>query len=175
MKFVVTAGHSNIDPGAMAFGKKEADIAAELRNIIALKLRDKGHRVVTDGSGSENKSLAEAMKLIGSNFAIEIHCNASTNSDARGVESIGLPHKKIACQKLSKAIASVTGDKLRGDNGWIDQSQSARGKLGFVNNGGIIVEAFFISNKESLDIYEEKKWIIADAIANVMIEHGLLV
>ncbi len=64
MEFVVTAGHCNIDPGAMAFGKKEADIAAELRNIIALKLRDKGHQVVTDGSGSENKSLAEAMKEI---------------------------------------------------------------------------------------------------------------
>ena len=172
MRFVVTAGHSNVDPGAVTNGEKEADIAVELRNIIALKLKDLGHVCITDGVGSENQTLSEAMKLIGSNLAIELHCNASTNISARGVESISLPRRKIVSQKLSKAIADVTGDKIRGDNGWIDQSKSARGKLGFVNNGGIIVELFFLSNNESLQTYEAKKWLVAQAIVDVLVKEG---
>ena len=45
MKFTVTAGHSDKDPGACANGYKEADLALWLRNTIASKLRQLGHTV----------------------------------------------------------------------------------------------------------------------------------
>ena len=59
--FVVTAGHSNTDPGAVANGHKESDIACDMRNMIASKLRALGHKVFTDGDGKENQPLSQAI------------------------------------------------------------------------------------------------------------------
>lgn len=166
MSVLISAGHGAGDPGAVAYGYKEADIVLELRDIIASKLRAAGVTVKTDGNKAENLGLRDAIKLIaGTDVAVELHCNAAANKEARGVETISLPSKKLLSQRLSKAIAGVTGDKLRGEAGWIDQSKSARGKLGFVQAGGVIVELFFLSNKESLDKYQGVKWLVGSAIA----------
>lgn len=170
-KFVVTAGHSDTDPGAVANGFKEADIAEDMRNMIAGKLRALGHAVITDGTGSYNQPLNEAIKLVKQgDLAIEIHCNAAGTSSACGVETISLPKHKEISQRISKVIANTTGDKIRGDKGWIDQSQSQRGKLGYVNAGGIIIELFFLTNKQSLDAYQSVKWVVASEITAVLID-----
>ena len=95
--FVVTAGHSNTDPGAVANGHKESDIACDMRNMIASKLRALGHKVFTDGDGKENQPLSQAIKLVSNGLAIEIHCNAASNPAASGVECISLPKHKALC------------------------------------------------------------------------------
>ena len=108
MNFVITAGHSNTDPGAVAGTRKEADIARDMRNMVALKLRQRGHTVATDGEGEVNKPLREAIALIKSGaVAVEFHCNASTNSRATGVESISLPKHKSLAQRISKCVSEV--------------------------------------------------------------------
>lgn len=169
--FVVSAGHSDVDPGAVANGVKEADIAEDLRNIVASKLREAGHTVITDGDGEVNQPLSEAVKLINrGELAIEIHCNAASAPTATGVESISLPKLKGLSQRLSKAIAAVTKDKVRGDGGWIDQSKSARGRLAFVNAGGIIIELFFLTNQHALEQYNATKWLVASAIADELVK-----
>ena len=61
--------------------------------------------------------------------------------------------------------------RLRGDNGWIDQSQSARGSLGYINAGGLIVELEFISNDDKLKTFNEKYWLAAKAVAEVIKEY----
>ena len=169
MNFVITAGHSNTDPGAVAGTRKEADIARDMRNMVALKLRQRGHTVATDGEGEVNKPLREAIALIKSGaVAVEFHCNASTNSHATGVESISLPKHKSLAQRISKCVSEVLGLPLRGDAGWIDQSASARGRLGFVNAGGVIVELFFLSNPDNLHAWDSKKWLVATAVTNAL-------
>ena len=85
------------------------------------------------------------------------------------VECISIPKDKELCQRLSNAIAATTKDNVRGDNGWIDQSKSARGKLGFVEAGGVIVELFFLSNKGDLERYEQVKWLVSDAIVGELV------
>ena len=170
-KFVVTAGHSDTDPGAVANGVTESEIAEDMRNMIAGKLRSRGHDVITDGTGSYNQPLNEAIKLVKQgDLAIEIHCNAAGTSSACGVETISLPKHKDLSQRISQAIAEITKDKVRGDKGWIDQSQSHRGKLGYVNAGGIIIELFFLTNKQSLDAYQSVKWVVASEITAVLID-----
>ena len=171
--FTVTAGHNDQDPGATYFGFKEEELMQELRNIVALKLREKGHQVLTDGGTHINEALNRAIRLIvGSAAAIELHTNASTNGAATGVEVVALPKDKSLAQALAKGIADVLGLRLRGDGGWIDQSQSHRGKLGFVYNGGLLVEVFFLSNMGDLAAYQSKKWLVAQAIADVLDQKG---
>lgn len=169
MKYVVTAGHGAGDPGAIANDVREADLMADLRNIVALKLRTAGHEVKTDGSALVNLPLVSAIALIpGSACAIELHTNAFTNPKAGGVECVALPRDRLMAQRISKAIARVLETNVRGDQGWIDQTQTARGRLGFVRAGGIVVETFFISNPVELHRYQERKWLVASAIVEAM-------
>ena len=170
----ITAGHSNSDSGATAKdGTKEADIAVKLRNAILHYLQqDKEITTRCDGYGSVNLELKEAIKLIkNSDVAVEIHTNASNNKTANGIECIALPKDKVLAQKLSAAVSKITGSRLRGDKGYITQEDSARGKLGYVSNGGLILEVFFISNDSELGVFDEKYWLIAKSIAEVLIDY----
>ena len=167
----VTAGHSNTDPGAVNGKFKEAELVSQFRNAVAYYLREAGIQYKTDGVGTLNQDLNAAIKLIkGSSVAVEFHMNAATSKQANGIETIALPKDKKLAQELSKAVADVFGSRLRGDNGWIDQSQSARGKLGFISNGGLIVELGFISNEAELAAFNTKYWSAAKAVAMVLIK-----
>ena len=168
----VTAGHSNKDPGAVNGKYKEAELVSQFRNAVAYYLREAGIQYKTDGVGILNQDLNAAIKLIkGSSVAVEFHMNAATSKQANGVETIALPKDKKLAQELSKAVADAFGSRLRGDNGWIDQSQSARGKLGFISNGGLIVELGFISNEEELFQFNARYWSAAKAVAMILIKH----
>ena len=168
----VTAGHSNKDPGAVNGKFKEAELVSQFRNAVAYYLREAGIQYKTDGVGTLNQDLNSAIKLIkGSSVAVEFHMNAAASKQANGVETIALPKDKKLAQALSKAVADAFGSRLRGDKGWIDQSQSARGKLGFISNGGLIVELGFISNEAELAQFNARYWVAAKAVAKVLIEH----
>ena len=168
----VTAGHSNKDPGVVNGKFKEAELVSQFRNAVAYYLREAGIQYKTDGVGTTNQNLNAAIKLIkGSSVAVEFHMNAATSKQANGIETIALPKDKKLAQDLSKAVADAFGSRLRGDNGWIDQSQSARGKLGFISNGGLIVELGFISNEEELFQFNARYWSAAKAVAMILIKH----
>ncbi len=170
MKFTVTAGHGDKDPGAVAkSGETEARLMTELRDIVAGKLRSMGHEVKTDGAKWENWPLVRALGLIPqSDVAIELHTNAFISEKAGGVEVISLPAQKEMARNLARRIAHTLEIPVRGAGGWIDQSASARGRLAFVNAGGLIVETFFISNPMELSRYLDRKWLVASAIAETL-------
>ena len=173
MKFVICAGHSNSDPGAVRNGVTESALAVELRKIVALKLRNLGHEVYTDGTDGEgNLPLNDAIALVKKHncTALELHFNASASPSANGVECLGLVKDKKLCQNISNGIAGVLGSKVRGDNGFKTQEESARGKLGFVNAGGIIVETMFLSNDIEYLNYTNKVWLVAQAIVDALIK-----
>lgn len=168
----ITAGHSNTDPGAVNGKVKEAELVTKFRNAVAFYLREAGIATKTDGTSTRNDPLSSALKLIkGSSVAVEFHMNAATSKQANGVETISLPKDKKLAQALSKAVADALGSRIRGDGGWIDQSKSARGRLAFVSNGGLIVELGFISNDDELAAFNDKYWVAAKAVAKVLIDY----
>ena len=167
----VTAGHSNADPGAVNGQHIEANLAADMRNMVAFYLKQEGIEVCTDGEGHRNLSLNHAITLIkGSKVAVEFHCNASNDKRANGVEALSQPKDKVISQDLCQAVASEMGSKLRGERGWKPENSGQHHRLAFVRNGGIILELFFISNDEELKIWYQKKWLIAKAVAAVLIK-----
>lgn len=172
MKFTVTAGHSAYDPGAVApTGETEAALMVELRDIVASKLQALGHTVATDGGWRRNLPLANAMLLVpGSVAAIELHTNSVDNPTARGVEVVSLPAQRELARTIARRIAHTLGIPVRGHGGWIEQGQTARGKLGFVRVGGLVVECFFLSNPAELALYQARKWPVASAIVAALTE-----
>lgn len=170
---VLTAGHSSTDTGACSGGYTEAGLMLELRDVTAEMLRDMGHVVIEDGGDGENLPLRHAISLIGQGaIALELHTNASDNPTARGVEAISLPDQRRLSQRLAQRVADVLGTRVRGAGGWIDQSQSARGRLGYVNAGGVILETFFISNPTERATYFERLPDVAMAIADTLHEEA---
>lgn len=170
MKITVTAGHGGSDPGAVSGSHNERDLMVQLRDIVATKLRVAGHDVKTDGGKLQNLPLVHALTLVpGADCAIELHMNAAASPKARGVEVVSLRRDKLRAQKIAQAIAKVMDAPLRGDGGWIDQEQTARGRLGFVRAGGLVVEVCFISNHDELYRYLERYWLVATAIADAVV------
>ncbi|OAM15241.1 N-acetylmuramoyl-L-alanine amidase [Eikenella corrodens] len=168
----VTAGHSNKDPGAVNGLFREADIAQEMRNMVALYLRQKDIAVKTDGEGKGNLPLPAAIKLIsGSKAAVEFHCNAFSKPSAGGCEALSQPKDRALSQRLCKAVSDVMGIPTRGtDGGWKNEGSGQHSRLGYVRNGGIILELFFISNPAELAVWQDKKWLVAKAVAEVLAE-----
>lgn len=164
----LTAGHSNRDPGAVNGDDREADIAQDMRNIVASILRnDYGLTVRTDGEGKGNLPLDKALTLIrGSEVAIEFHTNAAANKAATGIEALSTPKNKRWCQVLCKAVADATGWKLRGDKGFKPDNAGQHSRLAYAQHGGIVFEPFFISNDADLALFKQRKWVICRAIAN---------
>lgn len=171
---VLTAGHSNTDPGAVSGGYAEADLMLELRDRVADELRDLGHIVIEDGSDGENLPLRHAISLVRQGaLAVELHTNAHSDPAARGVEAISLPPLRRFSQRLSQAVADVLETRVRGDNGWIDQSRSFRGRLGYVEGGGVILETFFLSNPRERAKFIDRMPHVAEAIADAIHEEML--
>jgi N-acetylmuramoyl-L-alanine amidase len=170
--YTITAGHSNTDPGNTWNGYKEAELMLELRYILAAKLRFTGHQVREDGPQGVNWALSDAQRLIaGADVALELHTNASSNTLASGVEVVALSAHKTLAQRLAHAIGSVLQIPTRRDHGWYPHEQCAaeRGfQPGFSKRGGLIVEVFFQSNEDDLRKYQERKWLVASAIARAL-------
>lgn len=166
---LISAGHSDKDPGAVAGGVTEEGYAQELRNLISEHLAAMSIPHCMDGRSDVNLPLTEAIKLAkGSDIAVEIHCNASTNPAATGIECISLPPRKAFAQKLAAVASSTLRLRLRGEGGWIDQSKSQHTRLGFVEAGGLILEVVFLSNSLDLAAMQTYKNLLARNIAEVI-------
>ena len=169
MRYTVTAGHGGGKPGASYFGLTEAALMAELRNYVAMRLRERGHEVNTDGDGDENESLAQALERIaGADVAIELHTNASVDPRATGVEVVSLRQHTALSQRIAQAIASTLGLKVRGLKGWKPPEETPHRSLAFCDRGGLVVEVFFLSRRADLDLYQARKHDVAEAIAQAV-------
>lgn len=169
----ITAGHGGSDPGAVYGGFTERELMTDLRDMTRLHLRKIPDLTVrADGAWGVNDPLASALHLIaGSSVAIELHCNAATVPQANGVEVVAGEANAPLARKLAKAIAGALGSRVRGDGGWIDQAQTARGRIGFVARGGLVVEVFFLSNPDELKRYLQKSGEVAKVIAATIAQH----
>lgn len=161
----ISAGHSEADPGAVAFGRREADIACEFRNIVSFYLqRDKvSHEL--DGFGTVNMPLREVVKRSRKHKrSIEIHCNAGPPT-ATGVEILCGPKDNAVAAQLCASISVNLGIRNRGVK---PENAGQHSRLAFVQAGGMILELFFLSNRQDLLAYDNRKWLAARGVAEIL-------
>lgn len=162
----ISAGHSNSDPGAVANGKREADIAVEMRNIVSFYLTRAGIKHELDGSGTKNLPLKEVVKQSRKHkVSVEFHCNASGTLSATGVEVLCALKDEMLAMDICEAISDTLGIRNRGVK---PEGAGQHHRLAFVQAGGMIVELFFLTNAKDLAKYEERKWLVGKAIASVL-------
>lgn len=164
----LSAGHSEVDPGAVAFRRREADVAVEVRNMVAFYLQQAGVAFEMDGTGTKNMPLNQAVvKAKKHPIGVEFHCNAAENPSATGCEVLAGQKDMMFAASISRAIASSLGIRDRGAK---PENAGQHHRLAFIRAGGMIVELFFLTNKQDLARYDEKKWLMAKAIADVIIQ-----
>jgi N-acetylmuramoyl-L-alanine amidase len=163
----ISAGHSDFDPGAVGNGHTEAYIVLEFRDMLADYLSDK---LVfgSDGDVGQNLPLRQAAKLASRHdVAIELHLNAASPG-ASGVETLSKPEDYNLGRKLCMAIADTLAIPSRGAK---PENSGQHSRLAFVSDGGgVIVELFFVTNKNDLAAYQRCKHELAEAVANVLID-----
>lgn len=163
----ISAGHDDLDPGAVGHGYTEADIALEFRDLLANYLRP---RVVfsKDGARDQNLPLRTAVKLAAKHdVAVEFHCNAF-NGTATGVETLSRPEDYALGNRLCAAISEALGIANRGAK---PEGSGQHSRLAFASQGGgIIVELFFIDNRSDLDRYFANRQAVIESIGGVLID-----
>lgn len=170
----ITAGHSSTDPGAVNGKRTEAQIVQDMVKMVSVYLERAGIAFETDILDGVNQPLATAIKVAKRNdIAMEFHCNAAASSKATGVEVLASEKHKPLAQEVAKAIGDVLEITLRGVGGWKSEGSGQHSRLGFISTGGgLIVELFFISNPSDLAKWDDKKWLVAKAVAEVLIKHA---
>lgn len=166
---LISAGHSDADPGAVGNGYSEADIVLEFRDLLAGALRARGVEFSKDGEPGQNQPLSKAWRMAtGADIALEFHCNAFRTPTATGVETLSRPHNMELGLRICRAISETLGIANRGAKG---EGSGQHSRLAFVSSGGgIIVELFFISNPGDVAIYQRWKLQLAEVLAALLAE-----
>lgn len=168
-RIFLSAGHGGSDPGATAFGRTEASIVLEFRDLVAHYLNEAKAPFERDGKRGESVPLRDAVKMIRkTDLAVEFHLNAASPS-ATGVETLSHPKDYAFCRKLCDVIASRLKIRNRGAK---PENSGQHSRLAFVQAGGIICELFFLTNKDDIAAYDAVKWLLAKEVALCLIEES---
>lgn len=164
---VISAGHSPFgDPGATVTSLngtivKEADTVLPFRDALVSKLRESlgNVRVISISDYYSLKDTIRQVKGLNNKLsgvlAIEIHMNAYSNPNAKGVEVFVHDNAKLqlknAMRKFTKNYSSIVGTPNRGVK---YTKSSAHSRLAFIDDlidpegrgVGVIVELGFLTN-----------------------------
>lgn len=179
MNILVIAGHGGnpYDPGACGCGYKEAVETRRLATAVAPLLRAYGFNVTMyDQNNDAYKILRNggSLPLSGINYVLEIHLNAgvsdeSGNGTTTGTEVLvhsaenGVTVEQAICRRIAALGFKNRGVKRRGD----------LLVMNTVHRKGIshaLVETCFIDDADDMQLYKEKFFEIAHAIADGIAE-----
>lgn len=171
----LSAGHNkrykNADPGAVIGNIKEADLTAELRDMVAVQLRLLKANIIVDTDGETLSQYIERIKPGSGSVVCELHFNSSVNL-ATGTEAIIKNNynnfEKELALAICNAVSSACGIINRGVK---TESQSHRSKLAILHtNAGISVlpEICFINNRCDLHQYYQNKAEVSKKLAELL-------
>lgn len=166
---LINAGHGGSDCGAV--GKSGLQEARVNLNVAKLVQRYLGNRGIDSVIFQQTKSLNEVIKVendIDFEFGVSIHCNASTNRDANGVEVLYYP-----TSKKGKELAQCIQDELVKKTGLRDRGIKPRSDLGFLKRTKsvcVLVECAFISNEKEERMLKDNYSLFAQGIARAIID-----
>lgn len=173
MKILLIAGHGNGDPGACACGLKEADLTREVAAALLPKLKVYADVDLFDTS----KNMYSYLKSGGiCNFAnydyvFEVHFNAAAADTAGNGKTTGteiLIHTTESGASVEEAILNnikVLGFKNRG----VKRRSDLRNMNVCKKNYGVsyaLIEVCFIDDRDDVNLYQQKKNEVIDAIVN---------
>lgn len=168
MLVFLNSGHGGIDPGAIGpAGNRESDVNARIAAAAAERLKAAGHKVVLYQQRRKLADVAAKANKSGADLFVSIHCNAASNTDARGTETwyyTGCPHGRAAAVSIQREVVKALGSRNRG----IKSSKSLY-VLRKTIMPAVLCEVAFISNPEEEKLILVNIEKIGEAIADGII------
>jgi len=166
---VIDPGHGGQDPGAAASGMKEKDLNLEISRELMRLLRDEKIPALLTRGDDSFLSLEQRCEAADNSKAarfLSVHCNASENQSAEGIEVFHAPDseagKKFA-QSLHQELSKL---------GRVDRGVKPAGYyvLKHTRMPASLVECGFITNREEAVWIKEHIVEIARALAQGIIK-----
>ena len=158
------AGHEVVNgKGTGAHGFiDEAVEALKLRDDIAIILKNKNIKVITEKNVSKLKEVVSWLKSLVSSkdFVIDIHFNSSTNPNATGTEVL-IDDTATSLEKMfSRELAETISESLKIKNRGIKLESTTRHKrLAIISDPNVatnvLLEICFVSNKNDVESYQK--------------------
>lgn len=174
-RLFISAGHGGNDPGASSGGYVERDLTIELRQLLVRELNKLG---VSPKIDDNRNALAQTLAWLRGKFGskdilLDIHWNASHNTDAKGSEIIVPDGASRFELNLSNSLLKVLTDIGFRNRGVRPESLTARGRLAWMrpNAENVLIEVCFITNTSDMMLYVNSKNIIAKRLALVLKEY----
>ena len=170
-KIIISAGHGGNDPGAVANGYTERDLAIEFRELLVKELLLLGVKpLIDDNKNALKQTLAWITgKYSSKDILLDIHWNAAS-SKARGTEVIVPDNASIFENNFAKNILNVFVSNGFVNRGVKPESQTARKRLGWMRPPAenILIEVAFITNILDMNLYQNLKYKLAKELAFVI-------
>lgn len=175
MTAFISAGHNpkgiKVDPGAVANGFHEADLAVEFRNLVVSLLQKRNVKVITDKDDERLGTYLDRIKTGSGSVVLEFHFDAAASTSATGTTAlIGTDADRLD-KAFAKELADTTAEVLCIKNrGVLSEKDSHRGSLGLMREQGIValLELCFITNIKDLNSYFLNKNELAVKIADLI-------
>lgn len=165
-KVFLDPGHGGKNPGALGNGLREKDInlsvALKIGNILKNHGVNVGYSRTTDVF-LELADRASKANNFGANLFVSIHCNAFSDTSAKGVETYSYPGSGTGA-KLAKAIQdSIIASGAYTANRGTKTANFA--VLRLTNMPAALVELAFITNSQDANILRNRQDDLALAVA----------
>lgn len=159
MRICIDPGHSGPEePGACAGGATEAAVTLQAGLLLADMLAQAGHKVkMTRQDDIEDDGLlwrAELSDRFRADIFISLHCNASTDPGAHGVEVWHYPGS-VAGERLARSIQGALAENTQlADRGI--KSNDVWTVLSATSCPAVLVEMAFLTNEEERGLLTDK-------------------
>ena len=127
---VIDPGHGGRDAGAVGNGYKEKDINLSVALKVAKILRARGYRVLLTRKRDEYVSLYARARMAnrsGAHLFVSIHCNASRDRKASGMETYFLSESRTSQER---AVAILENSAIKYDIGYVKPDEPVGAILG---------------------------------------------
>lgn len=168
----IFAGHGGVDGGASSVYGKESEKALELMLEATKYAKSLGIKVVNNRTANTARNInADAKKANNAKVdaVIEIHFDSAT-ATAQGTTGF-YAEGSASSKSIAKKVNDRVDDYFR-DRDIKPDTSTRHGRLGILretNAPAMLLETCFISNKDDMITYNDKKILIAQAIV-----HGAL-
>lgn len=176
-RLFLLAGHDNThDPGAVANGVQEAQLALEQRQLVHEALLACSPVVLLEPPELNLTDTINWVKerVTPQDVVLDLHFNAASPA-ARGSECFhrenGPPLEREIAAGLSAAVAETLATHDRGAK---PESWSQHPRLGMLHTGAgtsLLMETCFLTNSAELETYLARKKPVAKAIADTLLHY----
>ena len=174
----ISAGHHLRDSGAIGSGTQENLETIKFRDLVCSFLTSLGVAFKKDNDNETLQEYFDRIKTGDGSVVLEFHFDSSGTGKAGGTTALvgndADRLDKAFAKELADTTSFILGVKNRGVK---PESQSHRGRLRIMRESGTVclLEVCFIDNIEDMILYNQKKEILANSIANILARYEALV